>query len=231
MKNSNSFANPKKAAIFALSLVLAIALFGVGIFFGATVFAKTGTRQTPNRYQSDQNSPLDSGTALKSDGQNTPNIPMDNGNQIGLDAAKDISLADADLSPSEITYTKAELDYEDGVPVYEIKFYTSDCKYEYEINASTGAIRSQDKEWPENENIFGSSKNAGSDIGVDKAKSIAAEHAGFSVSDVIFSKAKLEKDHGNMTYEIEFYKGGMEYEYEINAQTGEILEFDSEWDD
>ena len=41
----------------------------------------------------------------------------------------------------------------------------------------------------------------------------------------------MEKEHGSTIYEIEFYKDGMEYEYKINAGTGEILEFDSEWDD
>ena len=31
-----------------------------------------------------------------------------------------------------------------------------------------------------------------------------------------------------MVYEIEFYKGRVEYEYEINALTGDIIEFDTE---
>ncbi len=65
---------------------------------------------------------------------------------------------------------------------------------------------------------------------VEEAKDIAVRHAGFSVSDVSFSKAKLEKEHRVMVYEIEFYKDGMEYEYEINAETGEVIEFDVEED-
>ena len=32
-------------------------------------------------------------------------------------------------------------------------------------------------------------------------------------------------------YEIEFYKGATEYEYAIDAFTGDILEFDAETDD
>lgn len=65
-------------------------------------------------------------------------------------------------------------------------------------------------------------------IGIDQAKAVAVGHAGLSVSDVVFSKAKLDHDDGLVVYEIEFYKGGMEYEYEINAVTGDILEYD--WD-
>ena len=73
--------------------------------------------------------------------------------------------------------------------------------------------------------------NTGTEIELDRAQAIAAEHAGFTVSEVQFSKTKLEKEHGGAIYEIEFYKDGMEYEYEIDAVTGDIIEFDSEWDD
>lgn len=66
------------------------------------------------------------------------------------------------------------------------------------------------------------------DMEVEEAKAIAAEHAGFSVSDVSFSKAKLEKEHRMMVYEIEFYNNGLEYEYEINAETGEIIKYEVE---
>lgn len=69
------------------------------------------------------------------------------------------------------------------------------------------------------------------DMEVEDAKAIAAGHAGFAVSDVSFSKAKLEKEHRMMVYEIEFYKDGMEYEYEINAETGEIIKYEIDGDD
>lgn len=72
---------------------------------------------------------------------------------------------------------------------------------------------------------------AASYISIDQAKSIAVGHAGLSVSEVRFSKAKLENDDGYTVYEIEFYKDRMEYEYTINAMDGSILEYDSDWDD
>lgn len=72
---------------------------------------------------------------------------------------------------------------------------------------------------------------ADADIDMDEVKNIAASHAGFSVSEVVFSKVKLEKEHRRMVYEIEFYKDSMEYEYEIDAKTGDIIEYNSEWDD
>ena len=63
---------------------------------------------------------------------------------------------------------------------------------------------------------------------MDQAKSIALKHAGLSAAEVSFTKAKLEKDDGLRKYEIEFIKGSTEYEYEIDAATGSVLEYDVE---
>ena len=67
---------------------------------------------------------------------------------------------------------------------------------------------------------------SGTDIGVDQAKTIAAQHAGFGVNDVVFSKTKLERDDGLYVYEIEFYKDGAEYDCTINAANGSVIEYE-----
>ena len=67
-------------------------------------------------------------------------------NYIGVDKAKSVALSDAGLPASSVTFTKAKLDREDGVRVYEIEFFTQDKEYEYEINATDGTIRSKDIE-------------------------------------------------------------------------------------
>ncbi|MDO5477132.1 MAG: PepSY domain-containing protein [Eubacteriales bacterium] len=66
-------------------------------------------------------------------------------------------------------------------------------------------------------------------ISVDQAKQIALDHAGLTKEEVRFTTAKFEdsEDYGNQ-YEIEFYGGMKEYEYDIDAVTGEILEYDIE---
>lgn len=88
----------------------------------------------------------------------------------------------------------------------------------------------------EDSSLYGSGSSAqpgagNLDMKVEEAKNIAVSHAGFAVSDVSFSKTKLEKEHGTMVYEIEFYKDGMEYEYEINAETGEVIKSEVDRDD
>jgi len=62
------------------------------------------------------------------------------------------------------------------------------------------------------------------DIGLEAAKAIALEKAGLQQSDVSFTKAKLEKNQ--TIYDIEFYSAGVEYDFEIHAVSGEILEYD-----
>ncbi len=170
------------------------------------------------------------GTDQNNGEQPAGNQPQQSGDGlISLDTAKSTALADAGLSSSEVTFTKEKLDYEDGVAVYEIEFYTSTHEYEYEINAATGAIRSKDaEEIKTSAGQSGDTGNSGSYIGLDNAKSIAVSHAGFSVADVSFSKAKLDRDDGQIVYEIEFYKDGFEYEYKIDAVTGSILEYETD---
>lgn len=159
--------------------------------------------------------------------------------QITLEKAKEIALSDAKLADNGVTFTTAELEMEDSIAVYDIEFYTSTNEYEYEINAASGKVHDKSVESLENNagNKEGrtdetkNKENSSTYIGLDKAKAIAVNHAGLMASDVTFSKAKLDTDDGNTVYEIEFYKDGIEYEYEIDASSGNILEFDTELDD
>ena len=158
-------------------------------------------------------------------GQTQPNpgqTQPDGKQLIGLDAAKQISIADVGLDAAEVSFQKTKLDYEDGMAIYEDTY-----EYEYEINAYTGEIYNK-----EQKKIAGASENqpgnTESKISIEDAKSIAASHAGLSASDVRFKKAKLDWEDGRAVYEIEFYQNGMEYEYEIDAITGKILDY--EWD-
>ncbi len=150
--------------------------------------------------------------------------------QVGtMDSAKAIALADAGLTEAEVTFTKEKLDWDNGLAVYDIEFYTADREYEYEINAATGAIMERNEEAFQNPGNY--SGGTDSLIGEDKAKETAAAHAGFSTAEVFFTKVKLEEEYGRMEYEIEFYKDRVEYEVTIDAVSGTVLEYESEYDD
>lgn len=68
----------------------------------------------------------------------------------------------------------------------------------------------------------------GNDIGEAKAKEIALENAGVSESDISRFQSSKERDDGRTTYEIQFDSGDTEYDYEIDAENGDILSYDTE---
>ena len=186
-----------------------------------------------------ENQPAANGNSTAQPQEDTKNQPAANGNSTALpqedflDIAKAAALKDAGLSESDVTFKKTELDNSHGTQVYDIEFYTSDTKYDYEIDASNGTVLEKSIEQfqlqtPPTDSAINSSGN--DYIGIDRAKEIALNHAQMNESDVQFAKAKLENDDGVVEYEIEFYFGRTEYDYTIDAVSGNIIEYDVEYD-
>ena len=73
-----------------------------------------------------------------------------------------------------------------------------------------------------------STSTSSTDIGAEKAKEIALQHAGVSASNAVFVKAEREYDDGRLTYDVDFYAGNKEYDYEILASNGTILSYDAD---
>ncbi len=65
-------------------------------------------------------------------------------------------------------------------------------------------------------------------ISKDVAKKIALDHAKVKEADAEKLKIDLEYEDGIRVYEVEFDMSGYEYNYDINAKTGEIIKFDKE---
>ena len=69
-------------------------------------------------------------------------------------------------------------------------------------------------------------------IGEEKAKEIALNHAGLTEDQTQRLWVKRDYDDGRSIYEVEFYgEGRDEYDYEIDAVTGEIVTFDTDLHD
>ena len=60
---------------------------------------------------------------------------------------------------------------------------------------------------------------------------IALSHAGFSQSNVRDLDVEKDKKKGSIVYEVDFEANGYEYDYDIDAATGEIVKQDKERDD
>lgn len=94
-----------------------------------TVSATTAAQQTPT-----QAAPQPQSAA--------PTQAADSG--ISADRAKQIALSHAGVSGA--SFTKVELDTDDGLRVYEIEFKVGNVEYDYDIDASSGAIISSSSE-------------------------------------------------------------------------------------
>ena len=68
-------------------------------------------------------------------------------------------------------------------------------------------------------------------ISENEAKSIALKDAGITEDQTSGIRVKLERDDGVQQYEVEFYAGDKEYDYEIDAVTGNILNKDMDIED
>lgn len=68
-------------------------------------------------------------------------------------------------------------------------------------------------------------------FGKENAVKTAMNHAGVKASAAKDLEVELDYDDGKMVYEVEFYAGGKEYEYEIDAVSGAILSSEVENDD
>lgn len=146
---------------------------------------------------------------------------------IPLSEAKEKALFDAGVAAADASFTKEKMDRDDGRYVYEIDFVSANGRYDYEIDAVTGEVL--DKDW-ESVSFSGGSADA-TYIGVDEAKEAALTHAGLTAAQVTFTKAKAEKDDGRHLYDIEFFADHVEYEYEVDAVTGRVIDFEKDVDD
>jgi uncharacterized membrane protein YkoI len=70
--------------------------------------------------------------------------------------------------------------------------------------------------------------NTSNFIGEAAAKSAALAHAGISEADAAWLRCVLDRDDGYTLYEVGFRVGYIEYDYDIDALTGNIVSYDRE---
>ena len=153
---------------------------------------------------------------------------------ISSDRAKEIALEHAKTKESDLVFSKVEQDYDDRRLVYEVELVTSGgTEYDYEIEAATGNIIAYDHDAEyyvpagKEAGVSGTASGSGQ-ISEAEAKKIALDRAGIAESQASHLSVRQERDDGRTVYEGKFFYNGMEYEFEIDAQTGTILEWDAE---
>ena len=151
---------------------------------------------------------------------------------IGMGKGADIALSDAGLKENQVNDLTAKYRTENGVSFYTVTFTSGSYTYEYRVNAVDGSILQADRnavtQETETGTTTGSQTTTTKKITKAKAKSIALKHAGVSSSKATFVTAKLDYEDGKQVYEIEFYSGNTEYDYEILASNGKIISYDKD---
>lgn len=149
-----------------------------------------------------------------------------------ISASKAKKKAKKQVSGAEITSVVKKRS--SGIDVYKVKMNKGSKKYEMKIHARTGAVL--EYEWDlivqkAGKNTKASQRNGngakvvdGAYIGEESAKQIALEKVGGGT----VVKLKLDEEDRQMVYEVEIVKGEFEYEFEIDAVTGEILKYEKE---
>ena len=104
----------------------------------------------------------------------------------------------------------------------------SGCSAEIPVSDSENALNGQGSLQQENQQNPGQQSQTGQSEGItaDEAKTIAMRHAGIDSSDVMFIQAQEDRDDGQSVYDVEFYAGNQEYDFEILKSSGDILSYD-----
>ncbi len=190
-----------------IALVIAVAV----IVIGGAVFAVSAARGGSNDVQQQPDTEISGGQQMPED-------------VIGEEAALETAIKEAGVKETDVMNSYVELESDDGIAKYEVEFYADNTEYSFEIDAQTGNILSYEKE-----NAEGSYSVSGSgeaDVSSDEAKEIAIKKAGVNSSDIYNMDIELEQG----VYEVRFDCGGLEYDVVIDADTGEVVHYTTEYD-
>ena len=164
-----------------------------------------------------------------------------NNKPVTIEEAKEIALKHAGLKNNEVSFVEAEKDIDNGVEKYNIEFYHGNKEYDYEINSANGEIIKYDHDIEfnnnqnnnQNNNINSNTNNTQNNnqnnvanISEEQAKEIALKHAGLTSDQVSFVQVTRDMDNGIEKYDVEFFSGNKEYDYEINSANGQIMQYD-----
>lgn len=173
---------------------------------------------------------------------------------------KQLILEKNGLTAADCHHFSISLDYDDSIASYDVEFISGNTEYDYEINAVDGSIISFSHESiapvteptlteptepvtaapvtetttsaaePVTEPSVTVTSADKKHIGKEEAVRIALNHAGVPVESDVKTEIEFGFNNG-VIYNIEFRYNNYEYEYEVDAYTGEIVDFEKEYDD
>lgn len=164
---------------------------------------------------------------------------------IGRDAAVTAALNDAGVSEQETAALSVSLDEDDGRRIYDIQFNVAEKEYDYEISAADGSILSSNIDINEDYAVLDNSQGAAADqnaasgqgnIGTAQGNTAAvtqeqavqtalARVPGATEQNI---RIQLDYDDGVQRYEGDIIYNNVEYDFAIDENTGEVIEWSEE---
>lgn len=219
-----------------LTVAAIITVVAAGVFTGCGNAGTTQMNSATGTTAESQNS-QDAGTqsSAQSDDQNaagtTDQTGSNSGTQdIGEDAALQAALEAAGVSESDASRLRISKDRDDGRVVYEIRFDVDQTEYDYDVLASDGQILGSDVELRNDDRDDDDDRNRGSNADVAISREEAIDIALAKVSGATESDIRIELDHddGRYKYEGDIIYERVEYDFEIDANSGDVLEWSEE---
>ena len=152
--------------------------------------------------------------------------------------AKNIAAGKAGVTEEQIQYITVKQDWDDGRARYEVEFTAAGVEYDYELDASDGRILSADSEVIDkgyrasqngttgSRNAAGTSQTTPGGVSIETAKQTVMDRIpGIDAGNIYIHP---DYDDGISLYEGEAYYAEVKYEFEINAENGNIISWEAE---
>ena len=143
-------------------------------------------------------------------------------------AALQTALKDAGVNEADASRIRVTMDRDDGMLVYEVRFDAAEVEYDYEIDAQSGRIISTDVERWDDDDRDDRNRTANANVAVSRdeaVKTALGKVSGATEKDV---RIELDYDDGRYRYEGDIIYNGIEYDFEIDADSGRILEWEED---
>ena len=152
--------------------------------------------------------------------------------------AKNIAAGNAGVTEEQIQYITVKQDWDDGRARYEVEFTAAGVEYDYELDASDGRILSADSEVIDkgyrasqngtagSQNAAGTSQTTPGGVSIETAKQTVMDRIpGIDAGNIYIHP---DYDDGISLYEGEACYAEVKYEFEINAENGNIISWEAE---
>lgn len=217
----------KKLAVLAVIAGLAA---GIMTGCGGTQRNADAAAQMTGRGNGAQEAPVQSGEVYDDRDDRFDDQYDDRNEAANTDqaAALQTALKDAGVNEADASRIRVTMDRDDGMLVYEVRFDAAEVEYDYEIDAESGRIISTDVERWDDDDRDDRNRTANANVAVSRdeaVKTALGKVSGATEKDV---RIELDYDDGRYRYEGDIIYNGIEYDFEIDADSGRILEWEED---